>query len=111
VRGRMTSEVFLLYHVTLASARSLKNPKSAPASNSLERSGLSVLRGPGKARCEAGQPGPATQGCRCLRYPAERLGARVGLGCQIRHRLDARFAIRDTGLAVRQPRNAHRSPW
>src|SRR4029077_11654649 len=40
--SRMMSEDFLLYHVTLASARSLKKPKSNPASNSFERSGLRV---------------------------------------------------------------------
>src|SRR6266480_3090691 len=43
--SRMMSDDFLLYHVTLASARSLKNPRSTPASNSLERSGLSVAAG------------------------------------------------------------------
>src|SRR4029077_17884019 len=43
--SRMMSEDFLLYHVTLASARSLKKPKSNPASNSFERSGLRVVAG------------------------------------------------------------------
>src|ERR1051325_6261115 len=38
----MMSCDFLLYQVMLASARSLKNPKSTPASSSLERSGFNT---------------------------------------------------------------------
>src|SRR5690349_6598616 len=43
--SRMMSDDFLLYHVTLASARSLKNPRSTPASNSFERSGFNDCAG------------------------------------------------------------------
>ena len=42
---RMTSCDFLLYQVMLASARSLMKPRSRPASNSLDRSGLRVVAG------------------------------------------------------------------
>jgi len=61
---RITSDDVLLYQVTLASARSLKNPKSAPASNSFERSGLSTVAAlkletsPGRPPCDGMFPVP-----------------------------------------------------
>src|SRR5205823_5995998 len=43
--SKITSSDFLLYQVTLASARSFANPRSTPPSNSFERSGLSTEAG------------------------------------------------------------------
>src|SRR6266567_1480539 len=54
--SRITSDDVLLYQVMLASARSLKNPKSAPVSNSLERSGLRTSAAFTKLDAKPGNP-------------------------------------------------------